>query len=63
MILRWNATGVSMGAIPTAVGLLHVEPLPPVILDDPFDPAEVVHDLPDHVVKCHTCPAELPELN
>ena len=34
------------------------------ILDDPFDEiAELVHDLPERVVQCHTCPAELPELN
>ena len=34
------------------------------ILDDPFDEtAELVHDLPQRVVKCHTCPAQLPELN
>ena len=23
----------------------------------------MVHDLPERVVQCHTCPAELPELN
>ena len=34
------------------------------ILDDPFDEtAELVHDLPERVVQCHTCFAELPELN
>ena len=34
------------------------------ILDDPFDhTAELVHDLPQRVVQCHTCPAELPEFN
>ena len=34
------------------------------ILDDPFDDtAQLVHDLPQRVVKCHTCPAQLPELN
>ncbi len=34
------------------------------ILDGPFDEtAELVHDLPERVVQCHTCFAVLPELN
>ena len=34
------------------------------VLDDPFDDsAELAHDLPESIVKCRTCPAELPEFN
>ena len=41
-----------------------IEPLVVVdIQDDPFGAGEIVHDLPERVVQCHTCPAELPELN
>ena len=42
-----------------------LEPLVVVgISDGPFDDTlETVHDLPERVVRCGTCPAELPELN
>ena len=34
------------------------------VLDDPFDDsAELAHDLPESIVKCRTCPAEVRELN
>ena len=34
------------------------------IVDDPFDDTlETVHELPERVVQCRTCPAELREFN
>ncbi len=36
----------------------------PELYDDPFTDEDIyLRELPERVVKCHTCPAELPELN